>query len=119
MTLGKGIAPFHAKAKLKQTAQAKILISPISIGKRAHQIAQHAYHQTAHFFMSQNDHHSGDAINFDYVSHPLHFYKLRMVVCVIILSFQILPVLINRTTMITITCTGAVVYIYKNISLWL
>ena len=48
--LKKGSAPFHAKAKLKQTAQAKILVSPILIRKRAHQIVQHAYHQTAHFF---------------------------------------------------------------------
>ena len=34
---------------------------------------------------------SGEVISFDYVSaypyHPLHFYKLRMVVCVIVLSF--------------------------------
>ena len=41
--LKKGRAPFYAKAELKQTA---------------------------HFFMSQNDHHLGDAINFDYVSFP-------------------------------------------------
>ena len=45
-------------------------MSPISIRKRAHQIVEHAYYQTAHFFMSQNDHHLGDAINFDYVSFP-------------------------------------------------
>ena len=31
-------------------------MSPILIRKRAHQIIEHAYHQTAHFFMSQNDH---------------------------------------------------------------
>ena len=43
--------------ELKQTAQAKILMSPILIRKRAHQIVEHAYHQTAHFFMIQNDHH--------------------------------------------------------------
>ena len=41
--------PFHAKAELKQTAQAKILMSPVLIRKRAHQIVEHAYHQTAHF----------------------------------------------------------------------
>ena len=32
------MAPFHAKAKLKQTEQAKILMSQILIQKRAHQI---------------------------------------------------------------------------------
>ena len=47
-----------------------MLISPILIRKQAHQIIEHAYHQTADFFMSQNDHHSSDAINFDYVSSP-------------------------------------------------
>ena len=60
-------------AALKQTAQAKILMSQILIQKRAHQIVEHAYHQIAHFFMSQNDHHLGDAINFDYVSSYLRF----------------------------------------------
>ena len=72
------MAPFHAKAKLKQTAQAKILLSPILIRKRAHQIVGYAYHQTAHFFISQNDHHLGDAINFVYVSsltHPPYTFK--------------------------------------------
>ena len=68
--LNKGSVPFHAKAELKQTALAKILMSPILIRNRAHQIVEHAYHQTAHFFMSQNDHHLGDAINFDYVLSP-------------------------------------------------
>ena len=52
-------------AELKQTAQAKILMSPILIRKRAPQIVERVYHQTAHFFMSQNDHHLGDVINFD------------------------------------------------------
>ena len=54
----------------KQTTLAKILMSQILIRKLVHQIVEHAYHQTAHFFMSQNDHHLGDAINFDYVSPP-------------------------------------------------
>ena len=89
--LKKGMATFHARVELKQTALAKILMSPILIQKRAHQIVEHAYHQTAHFFMGQNNHHLRDAINFDYVSSPLSplllFYKLRMVVCVIVLSF--------------------------------
>ena len=40
-------------------------MSPILIQKPASQIVEHVYHQTAHFFMSQNDHHFGDAINFD------------------------------------------------------
>ena len=67
------MAPFHAIAESKQTAKAKILMSQISIRKRAHQIVKYAYHQTAHFFMNENDHHLGDAINFDYVSPPLHY----------------------------------------------
>ena len=57
-------------AKLKQTAQEKTLMSPILIPKRTRQIVELAYHQTAYFFMSQNDHHLGDAINFVYVSPP-------------------------------------------------
>ena len=66
--------PFHAMAELKQTALAKILMSPIVIPKRAHQIGEHAYHHTAHFCMGQNDHHLGYAINFGYVSSlPLSF----------------------------------------------
>ena len=68
--LKKGRAPSHAKAKLKQTAQANILMSPILIQKRTRQIVEHAYHQTAHFFMSQSNHHLSDAISFDYVSSP-------------------------------------------------
>ena len=64
------MAPFHAKAELKQTAQAKILMSPILLQKQAHHIVEHAYDQTADFFMSQNDHHLCNAINFDYVSPP-------------------------------------------------
>ena len=58
-------------AELKQTAQAKILMSPILIRKRAYQIVEHAYHQTTDFFMGQNDHHLGNAIIFGYVSSPL------------------------------------------------
>ena len=64
------MAPFHAKVELKHTAQAKILMSPILIRKRAHQIVEHAYHQTAYFFISQSDHHLGYVINFHYVSPP-------------------------------------------------
>ena len=45
MTKRKGRTPFHAKAELKQTSQAKILMSSILIRKRAHQIVEHAYHQ--------------------------------------------------------------------------
>ena len=67
-------------AKLKLTAQAKILMSPILIPKRAHQIVKHANHHTAHFFMGQNDQHWGDAINFAYVSSiPLNFLKITNV----------------------------------------
>ena len=60
-------------AELKQTAQAKILLSTILIQKRAHQIVEHIYHQTAHFFMSQNDDDLGDPVNFDYVLPHLDF----------------------------------------------
>ena len=46
----------------------------ISIRKRAHQIVEDVYHQTAKFIMSPNDHQLSDAINSDYVSPtPLHF----------------------------------------------
>ena len=74
--LKKGSVPFHAKAGLKQTAQAKILMSPILIRKRACQIVENAYHQTAHFFMSQNDHHLGDTTTFDYVSSLFTLLKI-------------------------------------------
>ena len=40
MTLSKGKASFHAKAELKQTTEAKILMSPILIQKQAHQIVE-------------------------------------------------------------------------------
>ena len=63
-------------AKLEQTSQEKILMSQILIPKRAHQIVEHAYDQTVHFYMSQNDNHSGDAISFDYASPPpLYTFK--------------------------------------------
>ena len=65
MTLGKGIAPFHAVAKLKQKAQPKNLMSQIKIPKEAHQIVKYAYHKIAHFFNRQNDQHLGAAIIFD------------------------------------------------------
>ena len=65
--------------EFKQSAQEKILMSQILIRKRAHQIVEHIYHQTAHFFMSQNDHHLGDAINFDYVSSPPPLTLLRII----------------------------------------
>ena len=80
------MAPFHAMAELKQTNQAKILMSPILIRKRAHQIVEHAYRQTAHFFTSQDDQHLGDAINLDCFT-PFTLSKLQMLVCVIVLSF--------------------------------
>ena len=40
MTLSKDMVPFHDKAELKQTAQAKFLMSQILIRKRAHQIVK-------------------------------------------------------------------------------
>ena len=52
-------------------------MSPILIQKRAHQIVEHAYYQTAHSFMSQNDNHLGEAINSDYVSPPLPPYSFK------------------------------------------
>ena len=45
-------------------------MSLILIQKQARQIAEHAYHQRANFFMNQNDHHLGDAINFKYILPP-------------------------------------------------
>ena len=38
------MARFHAMAELKQTAQAKILMSPIQIRNRAHQIVKYAFY---------------------------------------------------------------------------
>ena len=38
------MAPIHAMTELKQTVQAKILMSPILMQKRAHQIVERAYH---------------------------------------------------------------------------
>ena len=68
------MAPFHAMAELKQTAQAKILISPILIRKGAPPIHEICLSLNSSFFMSQNDYHLGNAINFNYVSPPfLHF----------------------------------------------
>ena len=40
MTQGKDIVPFYAMAKLKQTAQAKIIMSQIQIRKRGCQIVK-------------------------------------------------------------------------------
>ena len=40
MTWGKGMVPFYTMAELKQTAQAKTLMSQILIPKRAHQIVK-------------------------------------------------------------------------------
>ena len=54
-----------------------MLMSTVLIRKRAHQIVEHAYHQTARFFISQNDHHLGDTINFDYVSSPPRSYTFK------------------------------------------
>ena len=65
-------------AELKQTALAKILMSQILIQKQTHQIVEHPYHRTAHFFLSQNDHHLDDAINFDYVSSPSPLTLLKI-----------------------------------------
>ena len=69
----------YARAKEHARSQRRyfILMSPVLIRKRAHQIVEHAYHQTAGFFMSQNDHHLGDAINFDYVSSPPPSYSFK------------------------------------------
>ena len=62
--------PFLCYDRIKENTAGKTLNVTLLISKRALQIVEHAYHQTAHFFRSQNDHHLGDAINFDYVSLP-------------------------------------------------
>ena len=49
-----------------------MLMSPVLIPKRAHQIVEYAYHQMAHFFNCQNDHHLGDAINL-IMFHPARY----------------------------------------------
>ena len=59
------MAQFHAMIKLKKIAQEKILMSQILIQKRA---TNKPTTKIAHFFNCRNDHHLGDAINFDYVS---------------------------------------------------
>ena len=61
MTFGKGIAPVHAMAELKQTVQPNHQTGP-----------------TLHisFLYSQNDHHFRDPIISDYVSFPLHLQKI-------------------------------------------
>ena len=62
--------PFSCYDRIKANNVGKNLnVTNINlIQKRAHQVVEQAYHQTAHFFMSQNDYHLGDAINFDCVS---------------------------------------------------
>ena len=52
-------------------------MSQMLIRKLAHQIVEHAYHQTALFFVGQNDHHLGDVINFDYCSPPPPPYSFK------------------------------------------
>ena len=46
--------PFSCYCRIKANSGGKILMSQILMRKRAHQTVEHAYHQTAHFFMSQN-----------------------------------------------------------------
>ena len=75
MTLGKGIVPFHAKAELKQIAQAKILLSLKLIQKQGPPNLQKALSQNSSFLCSQNDHHYGDAINVDYATSLLIHFK--------------------------------------------
>ena len=67
------MAPFHAMAELKQTAQAKILMSQILIRKWSNQIVKYAKPLNSSFFVSQNDHHLGDAINFGFSSSSYTF----------------------------------------------
>ena len=62
--------PFSCYGQIKANSASKNLNVTNEIRKRAHQIIEHTYHQTAHFFMNQNDQHLGDAINFDYVLPP-------------------------------------------------
>ena len=58
----KAMAPFHAKAKLKQIALAKILMPQILIQK------QSPPNRQIGLPLCQDDHHLSDVINFDYVS---------------------------------------------------
>ena len=67
--------PFSCYGRIKAISAGKNLNVTNINTKRAHQIVEHAYHQTAHFFMSQNDHHLGGAINFNYVSPPSYSFK--------------------------------------------
>ena len=68
--------PFSCYGRIKVNSAGKNLNVTNIDTKVAHQIVEHAYHQTAHFFMGQNDQHLSDAINFDYVSPPpTYFFK--------------------------------------------
>ena len=62
--------PFSCSGRIKANRAGKNLNVTNINTKRAHQIVNHAYHQTAHFFMRQNDHHLAYSINFDYISSP-------------------------------------------------
>ena len=85
---------------------------PILIQKWAHQIVKHAYHQTAHFFMTENDHYLGYIISFDYVlPPPLTFLKITNGSLRHRSFFLNTSSLDLLTNMITITCTGAMAYI--------
>ena len=72
--------------ELKQTAQLKNLILQIEIQKGARQIKFSPTTEQLIVYC-QSKQHLCTAIIFDYVSHafPLHFLKVRMVVCDIIL----------------------------------
>ena len=69
--------PFSCYGQIKANSAGKTLNVANINSKAAQQIVEHAYHQTALFFMGQNDHHLGDAINFNYVSSsPLTLLKI-------------------------------------------
>ena len=81
------MVPFHAMAELKQTAQAKILMSQILTRKRDHKIVNYAHHQIAHFFVVKTTT-IWATPSILTMFHPsfLHFKKLRMIFSDIILS---------------------------------
>ena len=66
--------PFLCYGRIKANSTVKNLNVTNINTKRAHQIIEHAYHQTAHFFESKQPP-LGGAINFIYVSPPSYSFK--------------------------------------------
>ena len=70
------MAPFHAMAELKQTAQAKILMSQISIRKRAPESSNRPTTKKLISLMVKATNHLGNAINIDNILPPLTLLKI-------------------------------------------